>query len=319
MKKPIQKPKGKESQFYKYKATRTAMEKVKLNALVKAYPTLEILNSSDYNFTKEFFEDLQDRMFNRQDHFIITVSGETGIGKSLLKQAIALKIDPKITVKNICFKNEDLLNKAQDIKRRTILIKDEEPVGVGVGSLREELEMVNLQEITRKFQLSLLFGSPTERTHKTAHYNLLVIDKDYTRKLTRVAIENPYSEKKEFIGYIIVKVNPSLKTNKLWKKYNKIKDKFIDETLKRKSGARINHEEINKRIKKAIKKDSRETEIKVTITALCPQYTQQEKKDIFENFLYTNRTFLTHLCPNCIRFKTKKDKQGQLSCPYCSR
>ncbi len=197
--------------------------------------------------TKLFKKDIKERLNSKDpNHVIIQLTGDTGSGKSITGIiSIALQlIDTKMDSKSICFIAEQVLERCKKLKKNTVVILDEQTLSVGVGSVREALELRNLEEITRKNKLSFVFISPTPRSHLTAHYNLELFLCDREKKINWLAINQDGT----YLGYIKLKVDPE---HPLWVEYDKeggIKDQFIEKHLERKTG-RLDYEKMAKSLK----------------------------------------------------------------------
>lgn len=238
------------------------------------------------NVTKLFKKDIRSRVNSKNpNHVIIQITGDTGSGKSLTGIiAIALDmIDKHMTIESICFLAEHVLERCKSLKENTVIILDEQTLGVGVGSVREALELRNLEEITRKNKLSFIFISPTPRSHLTAHYNLEVFFKDEEKKENWLAINQDGT----YLGYIKLKVNPE---HPMWIEYDKddgIKNKFIEKYLERKVG-RLDYEKMSKtmkddkRIKVLLERNGfiKMDEMIYIIGRHYPSITQTERKEL---------------------------------------
>ena len=198
------------------------------------------------DITKLFKKDIRGRVSSKvPNHVIIQLTGMTGSGKSITGiLALALElINPNLTINAMCFTPEQVLERCKKLKKNTVVILDEQILSLGVGSVRESLELRNLEEITRKNKLSFIFISPTPRQHLTAHYNMEVFNSDWKTKINWLAI----SENDRYIGYVKLKVNPK---HPLWIEYDKpdgVKNKFIEQYLERKV-ARLDYEKMSKGI-----------------------------------------------------------------------
>lgn len=197
--------------------------------------------------TKLFKKDIKERLSSKDpNHVIIQLTGDTGSGKSITGiLSIALQlIDPKMTIESVCFIAEQVIERCKKLKKNTVVVLDEQTLSVGVGSVREALELRNLEEITRKNKLSFVFISPTPRMHLTAHYNLELFLCDRKNKINWLAI----NQDETYLGYVKLEVDPK---HPLWIEYDKeggVKDEFIEKHLERKTG-RLDYEKMSMKLK----------------------------------------------------------------------
>jgi hypothetical protein len=202
------------------------------------------------DITKLVKEDIRKRVTGKiPDHCIIQAVGRTNSGKSITGICSIARdlICPSMTIKNVCFSGEQVLERVKELKRDTVIVLDEQIASAGgVGSVREALELRNLEEVTRKYKLSFVFLSPTMRQHLTAHYTLETFYKDVKKKENWLAVV----EDGVYRGYIRLKVDPQ---DPLWLEYDKpdgIKNKFIEQYIERKAGARLDYAKMAKEVVK---------------------------------------------------------------------
>lgn len=201
---------------------------------LNAHPTLSRCFDERYNLNKHFIKMLEYQT-RGENHFVAELIGQQGSGKSRVAQQIAKIISfttgTPLTINNICFQTKDLLDRCETIPKHSVMIKDEQIVGVGEGAVREVLECQNLIEVTRKYGLSLFFVSPTSRRLPSVHLELEVIQRDNRNRVTKVALKRHGC----YLGYITVYIPPDEKDD-LYKAYLPIKDNFVETVLKRNLG-----------------------------------------------------------------------------------
>src|SRR3990172_12105324 len=193
------------------------MDEFMLQEKARENPSFYFMLKKKKDTTKLFEQDLLEKtQQGKKDHIVITCTGRTGSGKSLTMMTIAKKlIDPAFGIRNICFNVEQVLQRCKELKQNSCLLLDEQISGnVGIGSVRESLELRNLEEVTRKYKLSFVFASPTPRTHMVAHYHMELFLKDEKNKVNWLAIHRDYN----YLGYVKVKVDPNWE---LLKEYDK--------------------------------------------------------------------------------------------------
>lgn len=248
--------------------------------------------------TKLFVKDIMSRMkSDTPNHIIIQLTGETGSGKSITGiDGIAPLIDPNLTINAMCFTPEQVMERCKELRENTVVIMDEQILSVGVGSVREALELRNLEEITRKNKLSFIFISPTPRQHLTAHYNLELFKSDRKTMTNWLAI----NDNDRYIGYVKIKVNPA---HKLWMDYDKpdgVKNQFIERYLERKV-ARLDYEKMSKgiitdkRVKILLERNGfiKMDEMIYVIGRHYPSITQTERKELLSELKIMNPELFT--------------------------
>ena len=208
----------------------TFMDAVRFNDKLKAVPSFKRCFDSRYCLNAHLLREIKYKTGGGDDHIVFELVGQQGSGKSRVAQQLAPLIAP-ITINNICFRNEEVLEKCEILPKGSVLIEDEQTVGVGEGAEREKLEKQNLIEVTRKHGLSLFFLSPTSRHLSSVHYILEVVQRCTPKRLSRVAVRKGDG----YIGYITVYIPPDDK-DELYKEYIPLKDQFIETFLKRNLG-----------------------------------------------------------------------------------
>lgn len=198
-----------------------------------------------------------------------------------------------------------------------IAIQDEEPESVGMGSYREAIELKNIQEITRKHQLSLVFCSPTERVHDTAHFRLEIVEKSIKERVLHIGLRDPKTMK--YIGYVILPVPPN--SHPVWKEYMSKKDEFITDVLMRRT-SRLDFSKICGEIKANtdVLLAKNKAELKTIVQEMYPSFTTEEIKMITNKYFMHNREDFQKAeqgyCPNCGKKGLRKKGDGQ-KCYLC--
>lgn len=204
------------------------MMKLRFKQKANLNPSFYRVFNPAYNMTRPFKKEIRYRTTGERN-ITIEITGYTGSGKSLVGMTMAVEwMNKPMTIKDICFTTDALLSRAMEIGKNHTLIQDEQINQLGAGSVREEYERQTLEDTTRKFGLNIIFCSPVTKDHTTAHYNLEIICMNKKKRLTKVAI---IGTKGNYLGYFVINVLPE--SNRLWKQYNKEKDKFIKGILSR--------------------------------------------------------------------------------------
>lgn len=161
---------------------------------------------------------------------VIEIYGTQGDGKSKLGIQISKEIDPTFNAKKIFMKPEDLLDYCKEAKPNDCLMLDEQALQFGEGSLRQQAELQNIEEITRIKQIHFIYCSPTLREHMAKHYTLKVIQKNVKKRITKFAFAN--NNGSYFYGWGMANI-PKDEDCPIYQKYEPIKLKYVDETLQR--------------------------------------------------------------------------------------
>lgn len=163
--------------------------------------------------------------FAQQTNTIISISGQTGSGKSLLTMTLGIQHFPNFTHKNMFFYDQQILEHAEDFPEGTLLVRDENPAkGIyGVGSMRIRTEVNVLAETCRKSGLSLAFIEPAFNPMEIVKLYIETVDMDIDQRISRVALMDATTQK--YMGAAFIKVLPEKHPE--WVAYNRFKDKFI--------------------------------------------------------------------------------------------
>jgi len=264
----------------------TKMQKIFFSQKCQKEPSFFRVFNPKYNMTKEMREEFRYRTYGERN-ITVEIIGQTGSGKSSVLITLALNWFSKpVDINDIVFTTQEVIDRAKLVGRNHTIIKDEQNKQKGMGSQREEDELEALEDTTRKYGLNLLFASPRRRNHSSAHYLLEVICINKEKRLTKVAIYN--QDTYSYIGYFVIKIIEE--NNKLWKEYNKKKDKFIETVLSRQI-ERLSLDEMSKELKKSKKFPFCKSNSDLEIIAMetFPTLTTQEIKAVVNNFRILER------------------------------
>lgn len=298
-----------------YKWVRTEYDKLLWTKRIEVIPSFGHVFDPTKNITKMVMQKYDLRINGAiLDHAITSIKGETGSGKSMCSISLNLMLfGDTFTSEYIKFTNNDILELCKEIKQKRGAIQDEQPESVGMGSYREATEMKNLEEITRKYQLSLTFNAPTERIHETAHFNLEIIEKSTISRVLHVAVFDRKIE--QYMGFIIIPVLPD--KHPLIVEYIKKKDLFIQSTLKR-SNTRLDVKTMFKQLSEHpdIGKAKNKNHINVIVKGLFPTLTTQEHKYLSDYYDLHNPKKDELVCEKCDK-KTMRKYRDTLKCYVC--
>ncbi len=306
---------------------------LRANPLKKRFFTIDLTN--------DFIQDLKFRS-KGENHFIIECLGQTGSGKSIAMLILGLVLNTEtgkdlFNLDNLSFEKSEMIKKIKDnFKKDSIYILDEQTVGVGLGSEREEQEQQNLEEITRKAGLSLIFNSPTPRKHGTAHYRLEFIKRDDNERYSFFGVLlNTGGYNYIPVGFVKFKIAKENQNNfkELWKDYNKRKDIFIERIMQQKELQRLDYKDMARMITEhedyfqGMKKGElcflaqqlfgtkTTSEVDFIATAVKIYYKKHWEKQSTDKVKQKEKKGL--LCTNCwsseIRYNSKEEKS------YCRR
>jgi len=257
------------------------MQELKLRTWRDLNPTYRRAFLNRYDITDIFREELERKRDSPiPQHTILECNGDTGSGKSEAIMNIAMSwITDSWKKVHICMEASSFNQLASEAKRGDCIIRDEQPMRVGLGSVRENMQMINIGEITRKYRLNLAFVSPSPRYMVLSHYRLITLWMDTENWYNRLAVIDPRRE--ICIGNIDV---PIMQNNPLREKYELKKDEFIDATRKGSFAhdllLRKAHEMIEDIKYEGLKNDSRR---KAYVRNRFPMFTSGEIKQIVEN------------------------------------
>lgn len=185
------------------------------------------------NLTQSFKHDVINRTRGKIPlSLVIEIIGQQGSGKSKLGIQISKFIDTNFSAKKIFMKPEDLLDYCKKAKPNDCLMLDEQALQFGEGSLRQQAELQNIEEITRIMQIHFIYCSPTLRDHLAKHYTIKVIQKNIHQRITKFGFCN--NQGNYFYGWGMAKI-PKDEDCKIYQDYEPIKLKYVDDVLKRSS------------------------------------------------------------------------------------
>jgi len=299
----------------KYSWARTQYDRMVWLKKTQIIPSFQNIFDPEKNITQAVFEKYDQRIHGIiDDHAITSVKGETGSGKSMFSLALATILFGKdFNIDYVKFTNNDILELCKDIGQKRIAIQDEQPETIGMGSYRESVEIKNLEEITRKHQLSLIFNAPTERIHNTAHFNFEIIEKSLKERVLHVAVFERKID--QYIGFIIIPILPD--KDKLITEYIKKKDQFIKQILQRNS-TRLDVKQMCDKIAKhpMIANVKNKSHLIVIVKELFPTLTIQEHKYISDYYDLHNPLNQTMNCEKCNK-KTLRKFKDTFKCYIC--
>ena len=211
-------------------------DKIKIITRLKKVNTFERVFNNKFNLTSSFHNETMKYGKAPTDHFIYTIKGRTGSGKSAIGFNILYWLyQDKIDIRQIVFNHLQQKRFLKTDHKNTTILRDEQTRRVGMGSMSENLEIQNWDETLRKQGLNFIYIAPTDRFHGTAHKNLEFVARNKKKRVSMFALYDGMENSKYYTGYVLFYI-PTMKWwkengNSLWQKYQRIKDKFNEKTL----------------------------------------------------------------------------------------
>jgi len=211
-------------------------DKIKIITRLKRVKTFERVFNPKFNLTSSFHEETMKHGKAPTDHFIYTIKGRTGSGKSAVGMNILYWLyNDKIDINQIVFNHLQQKRFLKIEHKNTTILRDEQTRRVGMGSMAENLEIQNWDETLRKQGLNFIYIAPTDRFHGTAHKNLEFVASNRKKRISMFALYDGMEHSKYYTGYVLFYI-PTIKWwqengNNMWMKYQRIKDKFNEKTL----------------------------------------------------------------------------------------
>lgn len=266
---------GREYEYIPYKDN---LYKYKM--LLRIRENASFKNVFRYNLTIPLMKDLKNianpkHLFTQ--NFVLNLSGGTGEGKSISMLSLGFEIFSDFSYKNVFFFDQQILDNVKNFPQNTLLIRDENPAKsiFGLGSMRTTSQLSLLAETCRKAGLNLAFIEPSFTQHDVAKYILETVDMDTEHRITRLAIRD--TRTLNYMGALYIRVVDEKNID--WVKYNRVKDKFIEDIKSGKlSDAKLDYESIANKMLKDIDTElyKNKKERKAYIITKFPSYTSGE-------------------------------------------
>jgi len=212
-----------------------AEDKIKIVTKLKKIKTFSRVFNPKFNLTDDFYNHTVKYGNARTNHFIYTVKGRTGSGKSSIGAIILYWLyKDKIDLSNVVFSHHDQKRLLKKSNKNNTIMRDEQTVRVGLGSNAESLEIQNWDETLRRDGINFIYIAPTDRFHGTAHKNLEFVAMSRYKRISLFALYDGLEHGKYYTGFVLFNV-PTQKWwrengNSFWTKYNRKKDKFNEKT-----------------------------------------------------------------------------------------
>jgi hypothetical protein len=205
------------------------------------------------NITPIIINFIESRVITYLQNVIISIFGETGLGKSYvaislcelickLRESHGFKTGTEWSDDHIHFDISELLDRLKYAKPGESFILDEQTTFFGTGSQYVIEQLGNIEMTCRKRQVNFFFCSPVVRTHyhnyvfepyltRWPKQRCTVLDKEYIPYGKTICFVYSNTSKKYLdpIGHVVVNHPKNLK---VLRKYEKRKDKYIKEVLK---------------------------------------------------------------------------------------
>lgn len=208
---------------------------IKIYTHLKKNKTFERVFNPAYNLTQDFYDSTVKYGKARTDHFIYTIKGRTGSGKSTIGAIILYWIHGKdININQVVFNHLEQKKLLKSSHKNISILRDEQTVRVGLGAKSDDLEIQNWDETLRREGINFIYIAPTDRFHGTARKNLEFIAFNKKKRLSLFALYDGLEVSKYYTGYVLFNI-PTTKwwkenTNDFWNKYNRKKDAYNKKT-----------------------------------------------------------------------------------------
>jgi len=206
-------------------------DRIKIITKLRRSKTYDRVFNKKFDLTRDFREDTIKHGLAKTDHFIYTIKGRTGSGKSSIGAIIMYWLyKDKINLDNVVFNHLYQKRLLRTMGKNNTIMRDEQTVRVGAGSIAENLEIQNWDETLRKDGINFLYIAPTDRFHGTAHKNLEFVARNKKKRISMFALYDGLENSKYYTGYVLFYI-PTIKWWKenggnFWAKYQRKKDKF---------------------------------------------------------------------------------------------
>lgn len=143
---------------------------------------------------QKMIEDIRKRLFERDENYIILITGKSGSGKSSASLLLAMLIDPKFTVDRVCFDALGFIRMVnQNLPRGSVIIWDESGVDLDCHEWwkKETIKLGKVLQTFRYQNLCVIFTVPYDtmmnlNARKLAH-TMVVMKKKNTKKMVTSA------------------------------------------------------------------------------------------------------------------------------------
>jgi len=157
---------------------------------------------------------------------VLSISGNTGSGKSSTVFSLGLMIFPNFSHKNMFFFDQEILDNAHRFKEHDFIVRDENPdkATFGQGSTRTSGQFTLLAETVRKASLNLALIEPSFQQNDITKWYIHTCDMDIEKRITRCGLIHPDTQR--YIGCVCIPI--MAEQHPEWVKYQEKKDKFIN-------------------------------------------------------------------------------------------
>ena len=251
------------------------------------------------DFTPQFLRMLQDKA-KLHEPINISTMGHTRGGKSESMMTIAILhsalYGKTFTADYICGNSIDFLEKLKDFpeemtKDSIFHIDEEKQAMYSYGSIAKKTKLVDVQNITAKYNVSTIMICPTRFSNSEADYGCRVFGRDMNQKVNRFMLFNLQEKSKGGVlpmGMVYIpiftKVFPESYTKSLREEYIKIKDSWVKNEIMGSSDVLA---EMRLKIAKKFSNDSeylelnKQEKISYLSMKLGSEWTKSEVDDIY--------------------------------------
>lgn len=216
-----------------------ALDKQRLQARLDSQLSMQKAFTKEYDLTNHLHDFIQDRLEKQQANIYIDVYGLTGTAKTYGSLYLCAKHMPGFTNEQIFFGAREILQGIALLKPKTLILNDDKTRDYGMGTNRRASEYMNIIQVVRKYQISLINTATSPRLYMLAHYMLESLYIDRERRVSRFAVQtcqSGNSDRSEIItlGYAEFPHPDTILPAEMITEYERRKDVFIEQNLRKK-------------------------------------------------------------------------------------
>lgn len=215
------------------------LDKQRLQSRLDEQLSMQKAFSKEYNLTDALHDFIQDRLERQQANVYLDVYGLTGTAKTYGSLYLCAKHMPGFTNEQIFFGAREILQGISMLKPKTLILNDDKTRDFGMGTSRRLSEYMNIIQVVRKYQISLINTATSPRLFALAHYMLESLYIDRERRVSRFAVQTCSSGGMDrmgitTLGYAEFPHPDTVLPPEAITEYERRKDIFIEQNLRKK-------------------------------------------------------------------------------------